>query len=220
MTAHTSDSKCPLQKLISSFSLSSSSPDVAEMTGTIILTGANGSAGLHAAERLLRNYPEFTAVFTVRDASNNDINTIQLRNIMSSFASDIATRISNGQYPPLKSIICNASYWNLVDDSTPTVDGYDMTFQINHIAHVALVLRLINCFAADGGRIVLISTIAHYRKKTNMSPYLPEIPDDLNKLLMPPPDNDKQGRGFQRYSNSKLVATTWMYPLNRYLEKV
>ncbi|RYP81148.1 hypothetical protein DL770_005973 [Monosporascus sp. CRB-9-2] len=196
-------------------------------SGTVILTGANGSAGLHAAEHLLKNYPQFTAIFTVRDTSSSDPNTNTLLEVISrypdsrasvqeldnanlaavhEFADTISAAIAAGQYPPLKSIICNAFYWNLVTDPELTVDGYDKTIQIGHIAHVALVLRLIDRFATDGGRIVLVSSIGHYRVKTHMSPFLPEIPDDIDQLLHPAPDKDKQGRGFQRFKNITVVA--------------
>ncbi|RYP10034.1 hypothetical protein DL765_008233 [Monosporascus sp. GIB2] len=179
--------------------------------GTIILTGANGSTGIHAAEHLLKDYPQFTAIFTVRSASDADPNTRNLRDIIS-------------RYQHAKASIHEVDFANLsavheFANSELTVDGYDKTLQIGHIAHVALVLRLIGSFASDGGRIVLVSSISHYRVKTPMSPYLPEIPDDLDQLLRPAPDKDKQGRGFQRYANSKLVNTTWMYPLNRYLQQ-
>ncbi|XDG05315.1 hypothetical protein ABKA04_004930 [Annulohypoxylon sp. FPYF3050] len=52
-----------------------------------------------------------------------------------------------------------------------------------------------------------------------MTSYLPEIPDDMDQLNYPPVSDDKKGRGFQRYANSKLVITTWMYPLSRYLNQ-
>ncbi|ETS75028.1 hypothetical protein PFICI_13512 [Pestalotiopsis fici W106-1] len=209
------------------------------MTGTILLTGANGSAGLHAAEQLLKHHSEFTAIFTVRDAGADDINTQNLRQLIArypeakatvhqldhanlasvhEFANKISAAIAAGEYPPLGAIVCNASYWNMVLDSELTADGYDKTIQVNHIAHVALVLRLLGSFA-DEGRIVLLSSIAHYRQPNAMTSHLPEIPDDIDQLNHPPPDKDRQGRGFQRYANSKLLITTWMYPLNRYLQK-
>ncbi|KAI1342687.1 hypothetical protein F5Y15DRAFT_312499 [Xylariaceae sp. FL0016] len=40
----------------------------------------------------------------------------------------------------------------------------------------------------------------------------------MNQPNHPPSDKDKQGRGFQRYANGKLMITAWMYPLNRCLE--
>lgn len=209
------------------------------MAGTIILTGANGSVAMHTAEQLLKAHPDFTFIFTVRDAAETDPNTQNLRQVIArypdskvsihqvdqssltvvhEFASKISAAIAAGEYPRLQSIICNASYWNLVGDSELTVDGYDKTLQVNHISHVALVLRLIGSFAKDG-RIVLLSSIGHYRKPNAMTSHLPEIPDDMERLNHPPSDKDKQGRGFQRYGSSKLVITTWMYPLNRYLQQ-
>lgn len=211
------------------------------MSGTVILTGANSSAGLFASEHLLKTYPQYTAVFTVRSAADTDVNTKSLRAIISKyskakasvheldlanlttvhqFTTTISDGIAGGQYPPIKSIICNAYYWNLVDDPKLTVDGYDMSIQVGHISHVALVLRLLDRFGPDGGRIELISSEVHYLKKSPMSPYLPEIPNDIDLLIHPRPDTDKQGRGFQRYGTLKLVITTWMYPLNEYLQKV
>ncbi|KAI1254407.1 hypothetical protein MGN70_003809 [Eutypa lata] len=188
------------------------------MAGTIILTGANGSVAMHTAEQLLKAHPDFTFIFTVRDAAETDPNTQNLRQVIArypdskvsihqvdqssltvvhEFASKISAAIAAGEYPRLQSIICNASYWNLVGDSELTVDGYDKTLQVNHISHVALVLRLIGSFAKDG-RIVLLSSIGHYRKPNAMTSHLPEIPDDMERLNHPPSDKDKQGRGFQR----------------------
>ncbi|KAI1178054.1 putative short-chain dehydrogenase [Nemania sp. FL0916] len=211
------------------------------MPGTIILTGANSSAGIHAAEHLLKTYPGFTAIFTVRDTS--DHNTNRLRVVVSrypnarasihkldlailesvhAFADEIASAIQTKKYPPLNAIVCNAAYWDLVGGSELTVDNYDKTIQIGHISHVALVLRLIASFDPDSpGRIVLLSSIGHFRQKTHMSPWLPELPLDLDELVHPPavPPQDRAGRGFQRYGNAKLLATTWMYPLNRYLSQ-
>ncbi|KAI0121996.1 NAD(P)-binding protein [Daldinia grandis] len=210
------------------------------MPGTVILTGANSSAGLHAADHLLKTYPQHTAVFTVRNAASTDVNTNSLRDIIAqypkakasiyeldladltavhAFATTISGQITSGSLPAIKSIICNAFYWNLVADPELTIDGYDKTLQVGHIAHVALVLRLLEYFGPDGGRIELLSSISHYRKKSPMTPYLPEIPDNIDLLIHPPADSDKQGRGAQRYAILKLVVTTWMYPLNEYLQK-
>jgi NAD(P)-dependent dehydrogenase (short-subunit alcohol dehydrogenase family) len=210
------------------------------MAGTILFTGANSSAGLRAVEQLLEHYSEFTAILMVRDAGVNDVNTQNLRQVIArypqakatihqldhsnlksvqDFATTISAAIAAGEYPRVKAIVCNASYWNLVLDSELTADGYDKTIQVNYIAHVALVLRLLDSFD-DEGRIVLLSSVGHYRKPNAVTSHIPEIPDDIDQLNRPPPDQDKEGRGFQRYANSKLLLTTWMYPLNRYLQQV
>lgn len=209
--------------------------------GTIILTGANSSAGIPTVERLLNEYPQYKLALTVRNSDSADKNTSRLLKVISrhptanvsihsldlfslasvgTFCSTVISHIKSGELPPLKAIICNASYWNLVAKPGNTEDGYDQTLQVSHIAHVALVLRLLGHFASDGGRVVLFSSVTHIPGKSPLEKYPPEIPPDLDKLVHPTSDGDIQGRGFQRYANAKLVVTAWMYALNRRLEKV
>jgi NAD(P)-dependent dehydrogenase (short-subunit alcohol dehydrogenase family) len=93
---------------------------------------------------------------------------------------------------------------------------------VNHIAHVALVLRLVGSFGPGGGRVVLFSSDAHWPGKNGLEKYPPGLPEDLEMLVSPKPNaaKDKDGLGFQRYANSKLAITSYMYELNRRLEKV
>ncbi|KAK7959666.1 uncharacterized protein PG986_004520 [Apiospora aurea] len=156
--------------------------------GTIILTGANGSVGLAAAEHLLKSYPQYHFVFTVRDAADTDPNTRKLRDLISNyphakskasvhqvdladlsavheFALAISSSVATGRYPRIRSIICNAAYRDLIHDSELTVDGYDKTIQVSFVAHVALVLRLLDSLA-EGGRVVLFSSNPRLRSIT------------------------------------------------------
>jgi NAD(P)-dependent dehydrogenase (short-subunit alcohol dehydrogenase family) len=211
------------------------------MEGTIVITGANGSLAIPAVAYLLRKYPNLTVILTVRDTTDGDVNTKRLRKTIAQFpnakafihqldlskltevhkfADDVSSGISNGTYPRLKSIICNAFHWNLVSDGELTSDGFEKAFQINHIAHVALVLRLVDEFGTDGGRIVFLSSNAHWPGKNQLEKHPPDLPDDLDLLVKVSSDSDKAGRGFQRYANSKLAITSYMYALNRHLEKV
>ncbi|CAH0051633.1 unnamed protein product [Clonostachys solani] len=209
---------------------------------SIILTGANGSSGIVASEYLLKTYPQYHAILTVRSASDDDSNTRALRAVVSKYSSakatihqldlssltdvkeftdKINTDIQTGAIPPLKAIICNAYYWNLVSEAVLTSDGYEMTIQVSYISHVALVLRLLASFGSDG-RIELLSSVVHYRRKLAlMSPYIPEVPEAVNmdNVIHPPPDPDYQGRGFYRYASAKLFTTAWAFALNRHLEK-
>ncbi|KAK8109688.1 short-chain dehydrogenase [Apiospora kogelbergensis] len=208
--------------------------------GTIILTGANGSLALHAADYLLKSYPDYHAVFAVRDAADADPNTQRLRDIMAlypesqcsihqvdhaelstvhEFAGSLAASVASGELPPLKAIICNASYWNLVSDPELTVDGYEKAIQVSHIAHVALIMRLTGSFSDDGGRIVLFSSISHYRRPNFMTHLLPVVPDGTDDIVHPAPGDQKQAYGMQRYATGKFLITTWMYALNRHLQE-
>lgn len=147
------------------------------MAGTIIITGANGSLAIPAVKHLLTNYPDHTAILTVRNGSNTDGNTKKLREMINQypdaktsireldladllavhdFAATVSVEIAQGRLPPLASIVCNAYHWNLVGNVEITRDGYEKSFQVTHLAHVALVLRLIDSFGAKSSRVVLL----------------------------------------------------------------
>lgn len=210
------------------------------MAGLLIFTGANSSLGIPAADYILRHYPESTIIFTVRDASDDDVNTKLLRETIAqhpnakasiaaldlaslsathAFADTVVSGIQSGQYPRIQAIVCVAYYWNLLKDPEPTGDGYDKTFQVGHISHSALVLRLLGSFA-PAGRVVLLSSDSHWPGKNPMEKYPPSIPtNDMELLVKPSADSDKMGRGYQRYATTKLAITTWMYALNEHLQK-
>jgi NAD(P)-dependent dehydrogenase (short-subunit alcohol dehydrogenase family) len=211
------------------------------MPGSVILTGANGSSGLHAATHLLNAYPEFTAILTVRSAVDTDVNTNTLRAAISKFpdakvyihevdladlaavhrfTTTVADAIAAKKYPPLKAIICNAFYWNLIADRELTVDGIDKTMQVGFVSHAHLVLRLLDSFDREGGRVEIVSSVAHFRVSNPMTQYVPGIPSDLDELVRPQVDKNRQSHGAFRYANSKLVATIWSYALNRHLQNV
>lgn len=213
------------------------------MAGTILITGANGSLAIPAIRHLLAHYPDHTALLTVRDASDADVHTQKLRSILAqypnattivreldlaslsavhSFTNATAKDIAEGRLPPLAGIVCNAYYWNLTRDAEFTGDGYEKTFQVSYLAHVALVGGLLASFGPAGGRVVLFSSDAHWPGKNSLEKYPPALPEDLEQLVKPAPDEpaDNFGRGFQRYAVSKLAIVMWMYALNRYLEQV
>jgi NAD(P)-dependent dehydrogenase (short-subunit alcohol dehydrogenase family) len=204
------------------------------MPGTIIITGANGSLATPATELLLSKYPDYTLILTGRNpetirtikaAKNVSIRKLDLSDLSAvhGFATSIASEIQAGTLPPLASIICNAYYWNLRSAPETTTDGLERTFQINHIAHAPLVLRLLGQFDREaGGRVVLFSSDAHWPGKNGLEKIPQAIPDDLTALVVPEQDEkaDVMGRGFQLYANSKLAIVMWMYALNRHLEPV
>ena len=213
------------------------------MAGTVIITAANSSLAIPAVQHLLTKFPDYTAVLTVRNTTDTDINTKKLRatiakfpnantsihqldlanlSAVNEFADSIAEKIRTGSLPPLASLICNAYYWNLKGGLEVTVDGFEKSVQVAHVAHAVLILRLLGSFGSQGGRVVLFSSDSHIPGKNGLEKYPPALPDDLELLVKPGPDktSDNLGRGFQRYANSKLAIVTWMYALNRYLEKV
>ncbi|KAK3385479.1 hypothetical protein B0H63DRAFT_543820 [Podospora didyma] len=88
---------------------------------TIIITGANGSAALHAVDHILTHSPSFTLALVVRNASEADPNVwirqLDLAHLQEvhDFSRTVASEISKGTLPLLAGIVCNAYWWNLVD---------------------------------------------------------------------------------------------------------
>ncbi|GAQ38839.1 hypothetical protein AtubIFM55763_002404 [Aspergillus tubingensis] len=207
------------------------------MPGTILLTGANSSLAIPAVHHFLTKYPDYTLVLTVRNPSTSDPNTKRLNDTITpffnpstsirkldlsnlsevtTFAQALATEITNGTLPPLASIICNAYYWNLASEIETTADELDKTFQVNHIAHASLVLRLLGSFGPKSGRVILFGSDAHWPGKNGLEKYPPTIPEDLDELVKPTKkaDEDVWGKGFYQYAVSKLAIIMWMYALN------
>ncbi|CAI6334210.1 unnamed protein product [Periconia digitata] len=209
------------------------------MAGSVIITAANGSLAIPAVVHLLKTLPDHLAILTVRNASDKDPNTAALRAEISrfpqaktviheldlsklsavrDFTKTVARNIDNGAYPRVKAIICNAFHWNLTSpEPILTSDGFEQSFQINHIAHATLVLRLLDHFDPAGARIVTLSTDAHWPGRNPLEKKAPEIPDNVDALATPPVESDYTGRPFQRYANSKLAAVMWTHALNRRL---
>ncbi|KAG5749421.1 hypothetical protein H9Q69_009335 [Fusarium xylarioides] len=209
------------------------------MTGTIIITGANGSLALAFISHLIKTHPSYTILATVRDASSSDPNTAQLSSILSShpqssieapdlplllnvrsFSENTAKRVAAGEIPPIKAIICNA-FTMSVTEQVYTPDGFERTFQVNHLSHFVLVLKLIGSMASDG-RIVMLGSDTHYTTRSHpLFKQRPGIPEDAELLVKPLPD--KKGKeydgGFHRYGNSKLANIMFMHDLNARLEK-
>ncbi|KAF4478624.1 dehydrogenase reductase [Fusarium agapanthi] len=210
------------------------------MNGTIIITGANGSLALAYTSHLIKTHPSYTILATVRNASPSDPNTAQLSSILSShpksciealdlsllsnvrsFSENTTRRVASGELPPIKAIICNA-FTMSVTEQVYTPDGFERTFQVNHLSHFVLVLKLIGSMASDG-KIVMLGSDTHYTTRSHpLYKQRPGIPEDTELLVKPLPD--KKGKeydgGFHRYGNSKLANIMFMHDLNAKLEKL
>ncbi|KAI9150375.1 Short-chain dehydrogenase iccH [Paramyrothecium foliicola] len=213
-----------------------------DMAGTIILTGANGSLGVGYVRSLLNLYPDYTLVATVRNASaQKDANTAKLLEAISkkpcanvivetldlgvlsdvrAFADKISSQIAAGTLPPISAIVCNAFTWSL-NGVKHTPDGNEATFQVSHLAHYLLVLKLLGSMHSTSGRIIMLGSTAHYPENPNpLSKLVAQIPENIDDLIKPPEDNpsDQHDRGFQRYGTAKLANVIFAYDLNRRLQ--
>ncbi|ESZ96572.1 hypothetical protein SBOR_3074 [Sclerotinia borealis F-4128] len=210
--------------------------------GTVLITGANSSLAIPSIQHLLTNYPTHNVLLTVRNTNTSDANTQQLLKVLSpfpssryslrpldlsslsavqTFAAETKTEIIAGTLEPLVAIICNAFKWSITSGLKITSDGYESSMAVNHLAHLSLSLRLLDSFAPEGGRIVILGSDAHYPGKSGLEKYPPLLPENLELLVKPEPDkvSEEVGRGFQRYGLSKAVAIMGMYQLNTRLQK-
>ncbi|GES65384.1 short-chain dehydrogenase/reductase SDR [Aspergillus terreus] len=211
------------------------------MAGTVLLTGANGSLALGFVEAFLQSYPQHTLVATVRDPSPvTDANTARLEQLVSrypgaqvyiqaldlgklssvrSFAEKLSRDVLSKKLPRISAIVCNAATLSLEAGQKFTVDNYEATFQVCHLSHYLLVLKLLQRMDTSG-RIVMLGSVTHDSNNANpLSSLVAQFPDDIEELVKPRPDPPGlvHDRGFQRYATAKLANVTFMDHLNRLL---
>jgi WW domain-containing oxidoreductase len=217
------------------------------MTGTVIITGATGSLAIEAVQQLLLSHPSLTIVGTVRNATKSPksphlvrleeigsqfpagkllIKSVDLNSISEAraFAGEIAGLVESKQLPPIIAMICNAFTWSL-DGQMFSNDRLESTFQVNHLAHFLLVLKLLRSMDREAGRIVMLSSEVHDPERTSpLSKLGAKLPanDNLDVLIKPGPDEvgTEHDMGWRRYANSKLANVMFMQSLNQRLQKV
>ena len=215
------------------------------MAGSVLITGANGTLALEFVEGLLTLHPQYTLVATVRNVSPEaDSNTATLMRIIEKhpgakvqlkkldlgkladvrrFTERLSEQIDLGELPRISAIVCNASTWSLEAGQKFTSDGLEATFQVAHLSHYLLVLKLLGSMDMSSGRIVMLGSITHYPEIPNpLSAFRPEFPADMEHLVKPPPDRagEVHDRGYQRYGTAKLSNVTLMHDLNKRFEAV
>jgi NAD(P)-dependent dehydrogenase (short-subunit alcohol dehydrogenase family) len=155
---------------------------MASPEGSIFVTGANGGLGSailkHIAESS-KYAKSYHGIYTVRNTERADTakkalqkakstgHTYELVPLdLSSLAStrkvaeDINKRVADGSIPPIRALILNAA-WQEWTSHTMTEDGFDMTFQANHLSHFLLTLLLLKSMDKKNGRIVVLGSWSH-----------------------------------------------------------
>lgn len=217
------------------------------MVGTVIITGATGSLALEAVQQLLSSHPSLTIVGTVRNAKKSPkspqllrleelahryssskliIKSVDLNSTLEvrAFSDEIAGLVESNELPPISAIVCNAFTWSL-DGQQFSKDRLESTFQVNHLAHFLLVLKLLRSMDPQTGRVVMLSSEVHDPEHSNaLSKLGADLPsnDSLNTLVNPGADEvgTEHDMGWQRYANSKLANVMFMQSLNRRLQQV
>ena len=189
----------------------------AEAAKTLVMTGGTSGFGRRAVERLLRTRPEWRVILLARDPQRADNLIVQARDRVRVVAADLASLesidhacdgvvrlVGRGGFHALS---LNAGIQGVGADS-PSHDGYELTFAVNHLAHYAIAGRLMPSLVPRG-RVVITGSEVHdpdafclmgIARATWQDPA--ELADvRLSQMHMPAGVE----RGEARYSASKLL---------------
>lgn len=155
---------------------------MASAKGSIFITGANGGLGSTIVEHIVNSSSlakAYHGIYTVRNTERASAVKSSLRKAesaghkydlvpldLSSLAStrkvaeDINKKVADGSIPPIRALILNAA-WQEYTTHTMTDDGFDMTFQSNHLSHFLLTLLLLKSMDKENGRIVVLGSWSH-----------------------------------------------------------
>jgi NAD(P)-dependent dehydrogenase (short-subunit alcohol dehydrogenase family) len=195
-----------------------------EATGTFVVTGGTGGLGLECA-RVLAATPGARVVVTGRDKGRTAAAAaaldaypmvLDLGSLASvhRFAAELGTDLAAGALPPLRGLVCNAGLQVTTDSRTE--DGFETTFGVNHLGHLALVSDLVDRFEAPA-RIAFVSSGTHDpAKPTGMPSPLADATAD--ELAFPPVEPGAR-TGRRRYTTSKLANVRTSYVLAQRLRE-
>jgi NAD(P)-dependent dehydrogenase (short-subunit alcohol dehydrogenase family) len=149
------------------------------LSGTILLTGANGGLGTAIVDAIVSR-PELSGchgLYAVRDADNatalqcalqagqshpHDMLSLDLSDLESvrQFAEAVNAQVIAGKIPRIRALILNAAYRER-QGQTRTESGLDIAFATNYLGHWLLVLLLLQSMDHERGRIVVVGSWVH-----------------------------------------------------------
>jgi NAD(P)-dependent dehydrogenase (short-subunit alcohol dehydrogenase family) len=185
-------------------------PPVSLEGKTVLLTGATEGIGKETA-RIFAEWNVSTLILPVRNEkkgiavrkeildslpaeSRKKVNIEVVGNVDFAVLNTVRTFASMLENRRIDILLNNAGY--IQADPEETVDGYDIVFQVNHLAPFLLTYMLLPSLKlAPEPRVVLVSSYAHYQGSIGTEKYSKE-----NRGL-------KVARPLPRYDNSKLMNT-------------
>lgn len=170
----------------------------------IVMTGGTSGIGEITAKKLITE-PETRVILGYRNKQVQGAVhiSLDLRNFDSvrSFAAEVVERTDSEK---IHILICNAGV-NFPNVNTRTVNGFETTFAVNHLAHY-LLIRLLMPHLAENAKIILTTSGTH--DPAEKSAAAPPIHANAYWLANPEKDptlDDKESINSGRaYSSSKL----------------
>lgn len=193
------------------------------MEGGILITGGTSGLGLATASALVARRAG-DVVITGRDETAVDrtaraIGATPQALDLGSLAgiADAVDRLRNAGVLPLRAVVANAGLQ--LTSPASTEDGFEATFGVNHLGHVALIARLLAAGAlAPSGRIVFVSSGTHDPGLRTGMPHPLQI--DARDLSRPATHEEGTVGSRRRYTTSKLANVMTAYALARRLSPV
>lgn len=199
---------------------------------TAVVTGASGALGLACADALLAADGDWRVVLAVRDVRRGREALMRLPapERCAAIALDLASldsvrslpgRVDRAGFPPLRALVCNAGL-QMTNPAHCSVDGFELTFAVNHLGHFALVQALRDRLAPPA-RIVVVSSDTHDPRRSTGMP----APRYTSAAALARPASSHGSSegvsrssawlGRQRYTTSKLCNVLFAYELDRRL---
>lgn len=164
----------------------------------IVMTGATAGLGAYAA-KLLVEHPDTRLIVGARGSGRAvpgaQVLPLDLASLDSvrQFAEDVRWELGE---TPIDVLVLNAGI-QFRDTDHRTVDGFETTFAVNHLAHY-LLARLLLPSIADGGRLVITTSDTHDPK------IIPFGPRALDPARLAHPESAGAIGGLRAYASSKL----------------
>jgi NAD(P)-dependent dehydrogenase (short-subunit alcohol dehydrogenase family) len=206
---------------------------------TVVITGGNTGLGFAAAKAIVES-PQgapWHIVLACRDKDRAQAAVDQLTSgagqpgqvetmpldlaslaSIRAFAAELTNRLRAGTTPPLHAVVCNAGV-NSGTTPTPTADGFDPTFGVNHLGHFLLINELLPALQPPGRVVVVASGVHDPAQKSGVPAPAWNDPAALaHGQLGPASATDNSLIAAQRrYSTSKLANVYFTYALARRL---
>jgi light-dependent protochlorophyllide reductase len=194
---------------------------------TVLVTGGNSGIGFECARRLAAEGWHVLIASRNREASADAIRRITRdsgNDAVSAMSLDLGSLESVRRFAreieatdvPLRALVCNAGL-QVARGPHCSVDGFELTFAVNHLGHFLLTNLLLGRLASNApARIVIVASGVHDPKLRTGMPK-PRI-TDITTLAATDGVRHGDYDGRLAYVNSKLCNLWFAYELARRIE--
>lgn len=208
------------------------------LTGTVVITGGNGSLGSEIAVAIAKAQPFTHLLLTARYPKRQDardlisrireigprsieILSLDLTDLQSvtSFAHRTIDRVRRREIPPISTLIHSAAVASYTVDEL-TLDGYDPVYQTNCVAPFFLTVGLLEAFRAGDGTPDGDAKVIYIGCSAASEGRLDYFDHNQGRDKRPPGTILSRREGNVRFASSKLLASVALYALRRSLASV